>query len=140
MDIRKLTPTYYVSPQIAPADMEALREAGFTTILCNRPDVEVPPSHCADTIRKAAEEAGIAFAEFPLTHQSMVPDAIAENRALGADCDGMVLAYCASGTRSTIAWALGQAGKMPADEIIAAAHEGGYDISNMQQVLGQTYC
>ena len=139
MDIRKLTPQYFVSPQIDPADMDDLKAMGITRILCNRPDSEVPPSHSAAAIRTAAEAAGLSFAQEPLTHQTMVPEVIARNRALGVETGDVVLAYCASGTRSTIAWALGQAGTLPADEIIAAARSGGYDLGNMQQVLGKPF-
>lgn len=139
MDIRQLTPRYYVSPQIDPADMPDLVASGITRILCNRPDTEVPPSHCAKALEAAATASGIGFAEQPLTHQTMTPDVIATNRALGAETDDVVLAYCASGTRSTIAWALGQAGRMSADDIIAAARSGGYDIENMRQVLEQPF-
>ena len=139
MDIRQITPRYFVSPQIDPADMDALRSAGITRILCNRPDAEVPPSHQAAAIRAAAEAAGLTFAEQPLTHQSMVPDVIAQNRALGADTQDVVLAYCASGTRSTIAWALGQAGEQSADDLIAAARKGGYDISHLRGLLSAKY-
>ncbi len=139
MDIRQLTPRYFVSPQIDPADMPALQEAGITRILCNRPDAEVPPSHCAAAIAAAAQAAGIHFAEQPLTHQSMIPNIIAENCAKGCETEDIVLAYCASGTRSTIAWALGQAGQMSPDEIISAARSGGYDIENMRQILAQSF-
>ncbi|MEW9918530.1 TIGR01244 family sulfur transferase [Marimonas sp. MJW-29] len=139
MDLRQLTPRYFVSPQIDPGDMEALRAAGITRILCNRPDPEVPPSHSAEAIRAAAEAAGISFVEQPLTHQTMVPEVIARNRELGADTEDTVLAYCASGTRSTIAWALGQAGNMDADKIVAAAREAGYDIGNIRHVLNQPF-
>lgn len=139
MDIRQLTPRYFVSPQIGPEDMDDLRAAGITRILCNRPDAEVPPSHSADAIRAAAEASGLSFAVQPLTHQSMVPDVIAQNRALGADTDDVTLAYCASGTRSCIAWALGQAGRMEADDIVAAARAGGYDISNIRPALDRPF-
>lgn len=135
MDIRQLTPRYFVAPQIDPADMEDLRARGITRILCNRPDAEVPPSHQAASIRTAAEAAGITFVEQPLTHQTMTPEVIARNRALGVESEDVVLAYCASGTRSTIAWALGQAGEMPREEIVAAARSGGYDLSNIAHVL-----
>ncbi|MGB3245359.1 MAG: TIGR01244 family sulfur transferase [Sulfitobacter sp.] len=139
MDIRQLTPRYFVSPQIDPADIPALKEAGITCILCNRPDGEVPPTHQAAAIRLAAEAAGLRFAQQPLTHQTMVPETIAQNRELGADTDDVVLAYCASGTRSTIAWGLGQAGTMEADDILAAARAGGYDLSNIAHVLNQPF-
>jgi uncharacterized protein (TIGR01244 family) len=139
MDIRQLTPDYFVSPQIAPEDMPALKEAGFTHILCNRPDAEVPPSHQSAAIRAAAEEAGLSFADRPLTHQTMVPEVIAENRRLGVETGGKVLAYCASGTRSTIAWALGQAGERPADDIVKAGAEAGYDLSPVRPVLDRPF-
>ncbi|MDF1727179.1 MAG: TIGR01244 family sulfur transferase [Sulfitobacter sp.] len=139
MDIRQLTPRYYVSPQIDPSDMEGLKRAGITHILCNRPDAEVPPSHSAAEIERAAEAAGLSFASCPLTHQTMVPDVIADNRAKGAERDAVVLAYCASGTRSTIAWALGQAGQTPADELVRTAAAAGYDIGQMQGVLERPF-
>ncbi len=139
MDIRQLTPRYFVSPQIDPGDMEALKAAGITRILCNRPDAEVPPSHNAEAIRAAAEAAGLSFSLRPLTHQTMVPEVIAENRDLGVLTGEVVLAYCASGTRSTIAWALGQAGEMPVEEIIGAARAGGYDIENIRPALAQPF-
>lgn len=139
MDIRELTPRYFVAPQIDPGDMDALRARGITRILCNRPDAEVPPSHQAASIRAAAEEAGIAFVEQPLTHQTMTPEVIANNRALGVDSGDVVLAYCASGTRSTIAWALGQAGEMDDEAIVSTARQAGYDLESMRPMLAAPY-
>jgi len=135
MDIRQLTPRYFVAPQIDPTWMEDLKAQGITRILCNRPDAEVPASQCAAAIEAAALAAGLEFANQPLTHQTMTQDVIARNCALGADTDNVTLAYCASGTRSTIAWALGQAGRMRADDILAAARQGGYDIEQMRSFL-----
>lgn len=136
MDIRQITPRFYASPQIDPSDMGAIKEAGITLILCNRPDAEVPPSHQHAAIQAAAEAAGLRFAFQELTHQTMTPDVIAHNREIGVAQDEVVLGYCASGTRSTIVWALGQAGKMDPDDIIAAAATGGYDISGLRDRLG----
>ncbi|AXI47071.1 TIGR01244 family phosphatase [Sulfitobacter sp. SK012] len=135
MDIRQLTPRYFVAPQIDPTWMEALKERGFTRILCNRPDTEVPLAFEANAMETAAVQAGLEFVVQPLTHQNMTPEVIAQNRALGADTDGVVLAYCASGTRSCIAWALGQAGELSADDILDAARNGGYDLEQMRAYL-----
>ena len=137
MDIRQLTPRYYVAPQITPDQMDALKQAGITRILCNRPDAEVPPAVGAQAMQSAAQAAGLAFALQPLTHQNMTEEVIANNRAIGADLEGVTLAYCASGTRSCIAWALGQAGLQSADEILTAARQGGYDLENMRAFLEQ---
>lgn len=137
MDIRQLTPRYYVAPQISPDQMGALKEAGITRILCNRPDSEVPPALQAAALQSAAEAAGIEFACQPLTHQTMTEDVIAHNHAIGAQKDGVTLAYCASGTRSCIAWALAHANKMSPDDILSAARAGGYDLENMRPYLEQ---
>ncbi|WP_299736562.1 TIGR01244 family sulfur transferase [uncultured Roseobacter sp.] len=132
MDMRQITPRFFAAPQISAEDMPAIASAGIKRVLCNRPDMEVPPSHHCAVLAEAAEAAGLEFVIQPLTHQSMTPDVIATNHALMTDCDGPVLAYCASGTRSTIAWALAAANEIPADQIIQAARSGGYDLENLR--------
>jgi len=137
MDIRQLTPRYFVGPQISADQMTDLKQAGITRILCNRPDEEVPHSLGAGTMAQAAAAAGLEFVLQPLTHQTMTPEVIAHNRAIGADQDGVTFAYCASGTRSCIAWALGQAGHASADDILSAVRGAGYDLENMRPYLEQ---
>jgi len=124
-----------VAPQINPEDLPQIAAAGITRIICNRPDIEVPPSHQSAAIQTAADAAGIEFCVRPLTHQTMTLDVISENHAFIKACDGDVLAYCASGTRSTIAWALGSASEMDPDDILAAARAGGYDLENLRGAL-----
>ncbi|TNJ43915.1 TIGR01244 family sulfur transferase [Phaeobacter sp. B1627] len=137
MDARTLTPRYSVSPQISVEDIPAIAAAGFTTVICNRPDGEVPPSHQADTIRAATEEAGLTFQDLPLTHQTMTPENIAQHRAFIDESDGPVLAYCASGTRSSVAWALGVAGAgdLGVSDILTTAQKAGYDLSGLRPTL-----
>ena len=126
MDIRHLTQTYAVSPQIAPEDVAVLKAAGIATVICNRPDGEVPPDLTSDRIRKMVEEAGMRFVlnqfagnELSMDHVALQGEAIAES-------SGPVLAYCASGNRSTIVWALSEAGRRAPDELISIAEQHGY--------------
>lgn len=135
MDIRPLTDRYAVSPMIAVSNLEPIRDAGYTTILCNRPDTEVPPDLQATAMRQAAEALGLTFVENPVTHSGLTPDILRLQADTIAAASGPVLAYCASGTRSTIVWALGEAGRRPADEIIGLAAEAGYDLSGMAPQL-----
>jgi uncharacterized protein (TIGR01244 family) len=133
MDIRAITPTYAVSPQIDPEDVPAIKEAGFTTIICNRPDAEVPPSHRAGAMQAAAEAAGLVFVDNPVTHQGLNMEMVhaqSDGRA-----GGKTLAYCASGTRSTIVWALGEAVGGTADDILNTASKAGYDLGGMRPQL-----
>lgn len=135
MDIRQITPTYFVAPQIEPGDISELAAAGITTIICNRPDAEVARALQADALEAAATAAGLAFYRLPLTHQTMTPPNVATHMEYVNAALGPVLAYCASGTRSTVVWCLGQAGDMATDDILAAAAAGGYELSNIRQSL-----
>lgn len=135
MDIRRLTDHYAVSPQIDPADMQTLADEGFVAVIDNRPDAEIPPSHQTDPMRAAAEAAGLAFVAIPVTHQGLNMEMVTDQRDAIDSAGGPVLAYCASGTRSTIVWALGQAALMETDDIVAAAAAQGYDLTGMRPQL-----
>ncbi|MGR3503574.1 TIGR01244 family sulfur transferase [Pseudaestuariivita sp.] len=135
MDIRQITPTYAVTEQITPDDVPAIKDAGFTAVICNRPDAEVPPALSAATLQAAVEGAGLAFHVLPLTHQTMHAENVARHAELAASAPGPVLAYCASGTRSTVVWALGQAGTQPVDDILRQAADGGYNLDGLRPTL-----
>lgn len=135
MTIRQITDRYHVSPQISAEDIPALKEAGVTLVICNRPDEEVPPSHQADAIGAAVRAAGIAFENLPLTHQTMTPDNIARQADLVAGASGAVLAYCASGTRCSVVWALGQARELSVDDILTSTARAGYDLGGLRPTL-----
>lgn len=137
MDIKHLSPTYAVSPQIGVEHIATIAEAGFKTLICNRPDAEIPPSHQAAVMKTAAEDAGLTFVDIPVTHQGLNMDMIkAQNDAM-TQSDGPTLAYCASGTRSSIVWSLAMAPELPADEIIAATAAVGYDLGGLKPQLEQ---
>ncbi|MBM1219528.1 TIGR01244 family phosphatase [Ponticoccus sp. SC2-23] len=135
MDIRKITDSYAVSPQIAPEDLPDIVAAGFRTVICNRPDDEVPMELQAETLRIATEAAGLTFIDNPVTHAGLNPAMVELQKQALDDSDGPVLAYCASGNRSSIVWSLGQAGTLPVDEIIEATSRAGYDLSRLRPML-----
>lgn len=135
MDIRQITDRFFVAPQIDAADFPALAQAGFGLIINNRPDGEVGHDQCSDAMRTAAQAAGLAYVDNPLTMDSMTTERQALQRDQLAATQGKVLAYCRSGTRSTICWALAHAGKMTAEDIVSAAANGGYDLSGLADHL-----
>ncbi len=128
MDIRPLSDSFAVSPQIEVEDLAALKAAGFTTIVNNRPDNEIPPEVQSASIRAAAEAEGLVYIDNPLSHGSLTWDHIRTQGDALATSDGPVFAYCASGNRSSILWALSQAGKVPTDDLISAAARVGYNL------------
>lgn len=139
MDIRQITDRFFAAPQIDAADFAALADAGFGLVINNRPDGEVGPDQHSETMRAAAEAAGLKYVVNPLTMETMTPDRQALQRESLDATDGKVLAYCRSGTRSTICWALSQAQTLEPEEIIAAAAQGGYDISGLAPHLAHLH-
>lgn len=115
--------------------MSALAEAGFTAVINNRPDTEIGPDHHSDVMRQAAEAAGLKYVVNPLTMDSMTPDRQALQRETLDTCEDKVLAYCRSGTRSTICWALSVAPDMDTNDIVEAAANGGYDLNGLAPTL-----
>ena len=135
MNIHKITENYFVSAQIETADADALVDAGIVRVICNRPDQEVPVALQADAIGTAVRAASIDFAVLPIIHQSMTQSVVAQQSELINSADGPVLAYCASGTRSTVIWALGQIGTLRVDEILNQTAQAGYDLSGRRPTL-----
>jgi uncharacterized protein (TIGR01244 family) len=128
MDIRSLSDRYAVSPQIRPEDVAAIRDAGFTRIVCNRPDAEIPPGVQAADIRKAAEAAGLDFVFNPVIGGALTEANVAAQAEAMATAKGPVFAYCASGNRSSIVWALANAASRSADDLIGTAAKWGYNL------------
>ncbi|MEG3146700.1 TIGR01244 family sulfur transferase [Sphingomonas sp. RT2P30] len=137
-NIRKIDDRISVAPQITPWDVSEIARAGFVAIVNNRPDDEEPGQPDGAEIRAAAEAAGLAYTEIPITHAGFShPQVAAMVAALGA-AGGPVLAYCRSGTRSCNLWALASAtaGGDPA-ELVAKGAGAGYDLSGIRPLLDQ---
>jgi uncharacterized protein (TIGR01244 family) len=137
LELKRINDRVSVSPQIRPEDVPAIKAAGFTTIVNNRPDGESPDQPTGAEIKAAAEAAGLGYREIPLGRNGVSQQMVDETREVLDESAGPVLCYCRSGTRSTTLWALSQAGDMPADEIITAAANAGYDVSHLAAHLSR---
>lgn len=135
MDIRALTPDYAVSPQIALADLAAIKAAGYTTIINNRPDGEIPDALHSEKMRVAAESLGLRFVENPVIGGALTLENVQLQAEVIAAAKGPVFAYCASGNRSSIVWALTQAGKRPTEELISTPAKFGYNLEHLREQL-----
>src|SRR6056297_685280 len=131
MDIRRITEGLSVGPQITPDDIPALKEAGFRSIIDNRPDAEGPDQPGHEEMRVAAEKAGMEFRYLPVT-PGKVTDETAETfgNAL-TELPGPVMAYCRTGTRSATLWSLAEADRRPLPESLGATKAAGYDMNGV---------
>ncbi|MEQ1768751.1 MAG: TIGR01244 family sulfur transferase [Devosia sp.] len=137
LELKRINDHVTVAPQIETDDIAAIKAAGFTTIVNNRPDGESPDQPSSVEMQAAAEKAGLAYHYIPLGREGVSPDMIEQEKAALEGSAGPVFCYCRSGTRSTTLWALSQAGEHPAEEIVAAAMHAGYDISHLVGYLSQ---
>jgi len=136
--IRKVDDSISVAPQIAVEDIAAIKAAGFTAIVNNRPDDEEAGQISGDAIREAALAAGLTYTAIPITHAGFSYPQIEAMAEVLADADGPVLAFCRSGTRSCNLWALAQARNgADADELIAKGAGAGYNLDGLRPLLDQ---
>lgn len=134
--LRQLDDKTLVSGQIDPKEIAALKSAGVTMIVNNRPDGEDPGQPLAADIEAAATEAGIGYRFLPI-RRGPGPAEVDEMREVLRECgDGKLLAFCRSGTRSTFAWALARRESgMDRAEIERRAEGAGVNLAPIAHLL-----
>ena len=88
------------SGQIMPEDIYKLKELGFKSIICNRPDFESGPSQpTQDLISKIATEFDIEFSYLPVESSFQTEVDAKHMSELIKMMPKPILAYCRSGGR-----------------------------------------
>ena len=101
IQVQQLSPDVCVAPQLGPEVMAAVAQAGFKSVINNRPDFEGGPDQPTNAaIEEAAKAAGLAYAFLPVASGYQSPEEIARFAELLAELPHPVLAFCRSGTRS----------------------------------------
>lgn len=131
METKFLTPQLSVAAQISVADLDELAQAGFKSIVCNRPDGEGADQAGFDEIAKAAQALGLQARYLPAETGKVSDEQGAAFGKLMDELPKPVLAYCRSGMRSSTMWALANAGKLPLPGIIEAANRAGFDLKGL---------
>ncbi len=132
-----VTDDFWVAPQVHAKDIATAAAQGFSLIINNRPDGEMPGQPKSADIEAASKSAGLAYAFIPVGPEGITQAHLtAFDEARAATHDGKTLAFCRSGQRSAIvrAYAAAQSGK-PAKDIIFETANAGFDISAHAPVL-----
>lgn len=133
---RQITENVYASPQIGLGEVEQARAMGVTLIVNNRPEGESDDQVEGPTIAAAAAAAGIDYVAIPVTHAGFAEHQVVAMAEALERSTGPVLAYCRSGTRSTLLWALARAKSGGDPETLAdQAAAAGYDVGPIRQVM-----
>lgn len=119
MEVRQLTKDLTVAGQIGPEHIAAIKQAGFKSIVCNRPDSEtgaVPH----DMVEDAARAAGLEFRFIPVVPGAITVDNVEDMATALDELPKPVLAYCRTGARCTNLFLLiQQAGVQPQSQATA---------------------
>lgn len=136
MSFKPINERISVAAQIDVADVERAAREGFVRIVNNRPEGEAPDQPAGAEIEAAARAAGLDYVAIPVSHGGMTLEMVEGMRE--ATAEGRVLAFCRSGTRSTLLWALARsaAGDDPA-ELADQAAAAGYDVSPVRGAMDQ---
>src|SRR5687768_11756578 len=102
LPIRQIAADVCVAPQLTPGAMAEAAQAGFRSVVNNRPDFEHGPDQpTSAAIEEAAKAAGLEYRHLPVAGGYQSPQEIAKMAALLAELPRPVLMFCRSGARST---------------------------------------
>lgn len=100
--INALTDKFAVAPQLAPEDMQAVADAGFKSVIINRPDLEGGPDQpLSSEVMAAARVAGLEIVYQPVVSGAMTPDDVVRFAKNVESLPAPILAFCRTGTRCT---------------------------------------
>jgi sulfide:quinone oxidoreductase len=135
MIIRQLTAQLAVADQLEIHDLDAVQEAGFASVVCNRPDEEGEPHATADEMAKRAAELGVEFRYLPVNGASITDTDVDEHAALLAELPKPILTYCRSGARCAKLWALSESGKQDVNTIVETVDKTGLTVVDIAHRL-----
>ena len=141
MGIIKLTEDVSVSTQIDVGDLKEISELGYRTIINNRPDYESLVQCTDQEVQEEAERHNLHYVFIPVGHQGFRFQEIAYYSEIYTNLEKPILAYCRTGTRSTMLWSLMQAhsniDNYTAEEIYNIAKNAGYELSPIMPAIEQ---
>jgi uncharacterized protein (TIGR01244 family) len=133
---RKVTEKFYASPQIEAGDIGEAAQLGVRLVINNRPEGESDDQTSGPEIEAAARAAGMDYVAIPVNHAGFSETQVSAMAEALARSEGPVLAYCRSGTRSTLLWALAEASRGSNPQKLAANAAGaGYDVSPVRAMI-----
>lgn len=133
---RQLDDKTFVCGQITPDEIKAIKDLGVTMIVNNRPDNEDEGQPSSAEIEAATLAAGLEYRHIPIVRGMGPTDIEAMRAAISAIGDGKMVAFCRSGNRSALAWAVAQSENGVArDELDRCADGAGFSLAPVAHLL-----
>ena len=137
MTSKMLTPDLSVMPQVSEADIAELSRRGFKSIISNRPDGEAADQPAWTMIAGAAHRHGLEARHIPVVASQIDDEDVAAFAAALRDLPTPIAAFCRTGTRAALLWALANEGSQSADERIRIAASQGFDLEPFRARIEQ---
>ncbi len=137
VDIRDLDDGIAAADQLVESDFAEIAARGFKTIINNRPDGEAPGQLTAAAAAALAEKHGLAYRYLPMTVATLTPETVQTFRQYLEEETGPLLVHCRTGTRSTVLWAMAEAGRgrLTVEDVVTKAADAGYDVTGHAPIL-----
>ncbi|ACS51663.1 MULTISPECIES: TIGR01244 family sulfur transferase [Bartonella] len=100
MNLQQIEPDIFISAQISIENIKTLAQAGFKTIICNRPDHEELHQPDFSSIKTVANEYGIKAYHIPISPPTIEKSAVEAMQTILKTAPLPLLAYCHHGARS----------------------------------------
>ena len=103
LEITQHTALLSTAPQASPEDMVQVAQAGFVSVMNNRPDFEGGADQpTAEAVGAAAVAQGMAFYDLPFSGAQLSPAVALRFAQVVGGAKKPILLYCRTGTRSTM--------------------------------------
>ena len=135
MQINRLTPYLAAGPQLTPSDVDTIAALGFRSIIGNRPDGESPDQPAFASLVQVARNRNLETRYLPVIVSQIGDTDITKFAEALRDLPKPIFAFCRTGTRSTLLWALANIERLTPDERIRTAAAHGYDIESFREKL-----
>ena len=138
-ELSHLSPNVAVCGQLKPDDLADVAKRGFCAIVNNRPEGEAWIGQPRETsLDEAATAAGIACHHITFTMPTLTAEHARQFNAVLDGADGPVLAFCASGFRSALLWAIARAARgEPIDDLLRAAATAGQPLDKHRETIAR---
>jgi len=134
--MKELPGDVFVAGQLLPAQIQALAEQGVMTFINNRPDMEAPMQPSSQELEKLALDLGVDYHHIPMAG-GLTPGLIEASETAYANLPRPIVAFCASGTRSTALWAFAHVKTLGVEAVMKAMSEAGYNLEQIRAPLEQ---
>jgi len=131
-----ITPHFAVTGALQPGDFAQAAAQGFKSIVSNLPDGESQAHPTSRQEAQLAADAGLGFRHIPVTKAEVFSDRVVGGMAQAlSELEGPVLAHCASGLRSAVAWAAAASRGQSVDAVLAKLAAAGFNLEPIRHDL-----